>query len=145
MTLGLGLLLLPVALAGCQTHSPSQYVAPRVTGRVLDQQTHQPIADVRVRRSGADNASPTRDTPKGGELMEQAAAVHTKADGTFRLQSVRSLAPFRNVGWYSMSLSFEHPGYERLGTNYTLANATNTLKGEPVVNTGDLLLIPRAK
>ncbi len=143
--LRLGLPLLFFALAGCKTHSPSQYVAPRVIGRVLDQQTQQPIPDVQVQRNRAPDSSATRDTPKGGELMGQPAAARTGADGTFAMPSVRALVLFRNVGWYSISLSFEHAGYERLVAHYTLANATNAVNGEPVVNTGDILLIRRAK
>jgi hypothetical protein len=142
--LGLASLLLTCALVACKTHSPSQYVAPRVMGRVLDQQTHQPIPDVRVRRIRPEGGAHTRDTPKGGQLMEQSPAARTGKDGTFVLQSVRDLVLFRMIGWYSVSLSFEHTRYERFVADYTLANATNTAKGEPVVNTGDILLTPRA-
>ena len=39
-------------------------------------------------------------------------------------------------------MSYSHAGYAVLTTNYTLANATNTATGEPLVNAGDILLPP---
>ncbi len=74
--------------------------------------------------------------------MEQAWAVFTGENGTFVVDSVRNLVVFRKTGWYSVGLSFERTGYEQLVTNYTSVNATNTVKGEPVVNAGDILLRP---
>ena len=41
--------------------------------------------------------------------------------------------------------SFVRPAYERIMAICTLANSTNTAKGEPLVNAGDILLIPRAQ
>lgn len=94
------LLWVPLALclAGCQTNSPSQYVSPRVTGRVLDAQTHQPVADVQVSRVSANEDLRALDVPKGGQAMETAPAVRTGADGTFVLDSERSLTFFRRSG-----------------------------------------------
>src|SRR5439155_18731929 len=43
-------LLLVGALVGCKTHSASQYVSPQVTGRVLDAESRQPLAEVKVQR-----------------------------------------------------------------------------------------------
>jgi hypothetical protein len=133
------------ALTACKSSSPSQYVSPRVSGRVLDAQSNQPINGVQVRRLGPDQNVDVADPPKAGQVMEQSSAVRTGRDGTFVLDSVRNLALFRKVGWYTVSLSFAHAGYEGFVTNYTLANATNTAKGEPLVTTGDIHLRPLSK
>jgi hypothetical protein len=130
---------------GCKSTSPSQYIAPRVEGRVLDAQSHHPIKDVQVRRLAADDNYRAEDPPKGGELIKKAPAVRTVADGTFVMDSVRDFAVLQQIGWFSLSLTFQHPAYERFITNYTLARATNTVSGEPLVRTGDILLTPLAK
>jgi hypothetical protein len=44
-----------------------------------------------------------------------------------------------------VTLAFEHARYERFVTSYTLAQATNTVKGEPVVHAGDIWLIRLGK
>jgi len=130
---------------GCKSASPSQYISPRVEGRVLDAQSYQPIEDVQVRRLGADEDY-RADTPlKGGQVIMKAPVIRTAADGTFVMGSVRDIAFLQTIGWFSLSLAFEHPSYERFITNYTLARATNTLRGEPLVKTGDILLMPLAK
>jgi hypothetical protein len=141
----LAVLILACGLWGCKSYSPSQYIAPRVEGRVLDSQSRQPLKDVRVQRVNPDQSYRIDDPPKGGQMMEKTPAVRTAADGTFVLDSERSLALVRELGWYSVSLSFTHPAYERFTTNYTLAQATNTASGEPLVKTGDIRLIPLAK
>ena len=130
---------------GCKSSSPSQYVAPRVEGRVLDAQSHQPIKDVQVRRRAADDNYRAEDPPKGAEMIKKAPPVRTAADGTFVMESLRDIALLQTIGSYSLNLTFQHPAYERFFTNYTLARATNTASGEPLVKTGDILLIPLAK
>ena len=137
--------MLTLFLAGCQSNSPSHYVSPRVTGRVLDAQTHQPIPDVQVRRISANESLRELDTPKGGQMMEKAPVVRTGPDGAFALDSVTALAFFRKIGWYSVTLSFEHPHYERFVTTYTLKDATNSASGEPWVKAKDILMFPIAK
>jgi hypothetical protein len=128
------------ALAACKSSSPSQYVSPRISGRVLDAQSNQPIRGVQVRRLAPDQNVDVADPPKAGQVMEQSSVIRTGEDGTFVLDSVRNLALFRKRGWYKVSLSFAHAGYEGFVTNYTLASATNTVKGEPLVTTGDIRL-----
>ena len=136
-------LLIPLfALAGCKTHSVSQCTSPQITGRVLDLQTHQPIKNVRVRRITANDSRKPLDSPKGAQLMGQPSAVYTTADGTFVLDSQRSIAVLRKLSWYSVSLVFHHPAYQRCTATYTLTNSTNTPAGEPLVITGDILLTP---
>jgi hypothetical protein len=141
----LALLVLAGSGAGCKTHSPSPYVSPRITGRVLDGQTHQPIKNVRVRRVSPEPSNRIDDPPKGGQVMERTPTVRTAADGTFVLESERSLVLLRTVGWYAVSVSFSHPAYAPLTTNYTLVQATNTPSGEPLVKAGDIVLKPLKK
>lgn len=137
----LGLAVCVVVGAGC--HSPSQYSSPRITGRVLDEETRQPLKNVQVRR--VSDTTPAMAPPKGGEMLKQAPSIFTDADGGFVLKSVRDLAFIQRVQWYSVSVSFAHRGYEQLMMTYPLSSATNTPSGEPIVPVGDVLLKPLAK
>lgn len=83
--------------------------------------------------------------PKGGEQMVQPAAVFTDKQGTFVLESIRDLTVFRKVGWYVAGISIDASGYQGTVTNFTPANATNTSKGEPIVDAGEILLIRLAR
>ena len=139
------LLIALCALIGCQSSSPSQYVSPRVSGRVLDAQSNQPIKGVSVRRLAPEQGGDGHDPRKAGQVMLESSGVRTGRDGTFVLDSVRALGLFRQMDWYLVSISFSHAGYERFVTNYTLANATNTAKGKPLVTTGDIRLRPLSK
>jgi hypothetical protein len=132
-------------LLGCKTHSPSQYVSPRVEGRVIDSNTHQPIAGVQVRRVTPQDEVPPMDPVKGAQLMQKAPGVHTGEDGAFALDSVRAVALFRKLNWFSVGVAFEHPGYVPLTSHFSYNNATNTPTGEPVVHTGDIQLSPLAE
>ena len=77
--------------------------------------------------------------------MVQAPAVVTDADGTFSLASQRDLAFLRRLEWFSVSLSFTHPDYERLVKAFNSSPSTNKLRGEPLLQTGDVLLKPRTR
>jgi hypothetical protein len=130
--------VLPLALfIGC-VGKPSQYISPRVTGRVVDEQTRQPIENVEVRRmSGSVRAEkPT----KGAEVAMVKPPALTDASGNFILKSEKSLAFFRQLNWYSVNLSFEHAGYTTLVRSYSLRDSTNTPTGEPLVPAGDIPL-----
>jgi hypothetical protein len=131
-------------LAGCVSSSPSQYVSPRVTGRVLDAQTQQPIKGVSVQRLTPDQDPGVDEAMKGGQIIAQTLAVRTGSNGRFVLSSERDLALFRELGWSSVSVAFDHPGYERFVTNYTLIDAIVTPKGEPLVKAGDIRLRPKS-
>ncbi len=132
-------------VTGCKSVSPSQYVSPRVEGRVLDGETGQPLQEVEVRRVSANESYRVTEPAKGAEGLKSTPGVRTAADGTFALRSVRALVLFRHAAWYSVSLTFRHPGYQEFMTSYTLTDATNTAGGEPLVKTGDVLLMPRGK
>jgi hypothetical protein len=139
----LAFVIVAFAWAGCKSPSPSQYSSPRITGRVVDAQTRQPIAGVQVRRLTPDQDPNVDQAIKGGQRVEQTRAVRTSGDGTFVLVSQRNLALFQRLGWYSVTIAFSHPRYERLTTEFTLANATNTPTGEPLVQAGDIRLQPK--
>jgi hypothetical protein len=97
-----------------------------------------------VQRLTPDQDAGADEAMKGGQLIAQAPAVRTGSNGKFILESERDLALFRNVSWYSVSLAFDHSGYERFVTNYTLIDATITPGGEPLVKAGDILLRPKS-
>jgi hypothetical protein len=139
----LALLLFAATLTGCQSGKLSYYVSPRVTGRVLAADTGRPLADVRVRRVVPMPAAGEDTPPKGSQLLMQPSAQRTNADGRFVLESERVIALFRHGGWYSVAVSFEYSGYNRLQTNFTVAHfKERSAAGEPLVNAGDILLQP---
>jgi hypothetical protein len=132
-----------LVVAGCSSVSPSQYVSPRVTGRVVDADTHQPIQGAQVRRADAAPRARSDATAHGGAGLDDANAVRTDGEGRFVIPSARVLGPFGSAGWYSVAISFERSGYSSVVNTYTLGNSTNTPAGEPWVDAGDVLL-PKA-
>jgi len=139
----LAIVILAIGMAGCKSSSPSQYISPRITGRVLDAKTQQPIEGVQVRRLVPNQEPDVAQVIKGGERLDQSPAVRTGRDGEFVLASEKNLALFQRLSWYSVNVTFVHSGYERLTTEYTLVNATNTPTGEPLVPAGDIRLQPK--
>jgi len=140
-------LVAAVVLAGCQS-SPvlnSQYISPRVTGRVVDAATAQPIRNVSIRRLAPGQQLTAHPTAVGDESLERMRALRTGADGAFDLDSERDLTIMRRDGWYAVTVAFMHAGYEQFVTNYTLADAVITPSGEPVVHAGNIRLQPIAK
>lgn len=139
------LLLFAVAPAGCKSGGSASF--PQVRGRVIAADTHQPLAGVKVRRGALDQDqskySDSLGPPKGAQMIEQAPAVRTDAAGRFVLDSERELTLFSHAGWYSVTVSFERTGYLLFETNYSIANISgHTIAGAPVVNAGDILLVP---
>jgi len=130
------LLLLPLASAGC--HAPSQYISPRIMGRVVDEATQQPLRGVRVQRSS--NAPAPSEPPKGGEKLLLTPPTVTDEDGTFTVASRRDLSFLRELPLYPVPLTFTHPGYERLTKTFLPEKATNTASGEPLLPIGDIPL-----
>lgn len=144
----LPLVALAVALCfatGCQGHSPSRYVSPRVIGRVLDERTRQPIAGVAVQRVVPDYDAGTLETVKGGETLQRPQPARSRSDGSFDLDSQKSVALFRDIGWFTVEIAFDHRTYEHFATNYTPRMATNSPAGEPVVFAGDILMTPKSE
>ena len=141
------LALLPFAfvLHACSTSSPSHYISPRVTGRVIDAKSGQPIENVDVRRTSNDERTQSLESPKGGEKIAKNSSVSTARDGSFVIASERDLAFFRAAGWYSITLSFEHPDYYKTIKSYIPKNSTNTASGEPWIQAGAISMDPLPK
>ncbi len=137
-----GSMVLLLICIGCETARP-QYVAPRVTGRVLDGQTHQPISGVAVQRLSANESYIIENPSKAGTAHDPSAVCQTAADGTFSLTSLKVYNVFEHTTWYAVSLSFHHPAYQSFGSTYS--QTTNYPSAEPIVETGDILLMPLAK
>ena len=116
-----------------------------MTGRVLDAQTRQPVKGVAVRRIVPDYEAGTLDPVRGGEALQKLPTLHTAADGTFDLASQKSVAFFRELGWFSIELSFSHSGYETLTTNYTRSKASASASGEPIIDAGEISLRPKSE
>ena len=133
------------ALIGAGCKSASQYISPRVEGRVVDARTQAPIEDVLITRFSDERAYDRADPPRGGQLMQRSQGVRTGPDGTFVLASQRDVALLQRFGWYSLTLRFRHRAYEDLTVTYTLSQGTNTATGEPLVKAGDIQLTPRTK
>ena len=132
-----------ISLAGCKSHSPSHYVSPRVIGRVLDETTHQPIKDVRVKRVVPDYEAGTLDQVRGGEMLARMQSPRSAADGDFVLDSQKAVALFSDLAWFTVEISFTRSGYETFITNYTPASAVFSPDGEPVIQAGDIFLKPK--
>jgi hypothetical protein len=129
-------------LSGCATGSHSYYVSPRITGRVLDRDTRQPVSGVQVMRLTGDPGTSADSPPKGGQVMQENVGVRSGPDGTFALASERSVALLQTLGWYSVTVSFTHAAYVRVEAEYTKTNAVLSPQGEPVIRSGDILLSP---
>jgi hypothetical protein len=143
-----GLFLLAVACAspGCKSYSPTHYVSPRVEGRVVDARTREPIKGVEVRHVTAEDRGRTLEPAKGGEVMRDSAEVaRTGADGSFVLMSEKDINLIPRSSWFTASIAFQHASYQSFTTNFTIADATNTPTGEPLVKAGDIHLVPRKK
>jgi hypothetical protein len=125
-------------LVGCQ--SPSQYTSPRIEGCVLDAETGEPLREVQVRRAEDVPDPRPLDPPKGATALKSVLSARSRVDGTFVLASQRELDFLPRARWYSITLSFEHPGYLRRTAIYTLAQSTNTPSGEPLVEAGEVLM-----
>ena len=142
----IALFLAALALAGCSGMPFSPLISPRVTGRVLAADTRAPLADVKVLSGKHAEGWRGGTPPKGGELLLAKAPVETGPDGRFALETERVLTPFRGGDWFSVQLVFERAGYECFWTNYpTAILGTNSPNGEPVLDTGDILLQPRPR
>ena len=132
-----------LTVAGCKSVLVSSYISPRVTGRVLAADTHQPVAEVKIKRINPNAGQSYDDPAKGGQRMESAVGAWSDAQGRFVLDAERDLTLLQQQVWFSVAVSFEHEGYQTLRTNFTVANVTtNAPDGAPVVNAGNILLQP---
>jgi len=121
------------------------YVSPRITGRVLDANTRQPIAKASVLKVNPRQASQTDRDQKGAEWMIAPTPSLTDEQGRFTLGSQKDLTVFRHANLYSVSVTVTHPQYVQFVTNFTLTNMKRKEEKGPLeVEAGDLLLRPRA-
>ena len=134
-----GVALASSTITGCKS-AGSEYLSPRVEGRVLDAQTHEPIYRACVLRIPPGSQQPDNFMRKGAEHAGEPFPAYTDKNGRFVIDAERALVLFAQVNWFSIDVSFEHSGYDRLVTNYTLFNATNTPSGVPLIKTGDIFL-----
>ena len=143
---GMSLLAVVCASPGCKSYSPTHYVSPRVEGRVVDARTREPIKGVEVRHVTAEDRSRSLEPAKGGEVMKDSAeVVHTDAEGSFVLISEKDINLIPRSSWFTASIAFRHAYYQNFTTNFTIADATNTATGEPLIRAGDIHLEPRPK
>ena len=127
----------------CHSITFGPYTSPRISGWVLNAETHKPLAGVKVNRDKRPRSNESLNPPKQGELLLDKPAVVTDGAGQFTFQSERALTIFRPSGWNFVELTFERSGYERYQTNYSILTAgTNTASGEPLLETGDILMQP---
>jgi hypothetical protein len=136
-TLGVGL--------GCKSRSATHYNSPRVTGRVLDATTHQPIAGVRIQRLVPNENAGSLDQVKGGQILERPQPIRSNADGTFEMASQKSLTLWSQFAWFTVEISFAHSDYDKFTTNYTPADAVMLPTGESVIQAGDIQLQPKTR
>lgn len=137
------LMLVMATVTGCKSNSPSRYVSPRVIGRVLDAETRQPIGGVEVKRVVPDYDAGTMDQVRGGEIMARQQPLRTSADGSFNLDSEKTLSVFRQIAWFTAEISFKHRNYETCITNYTPRDAVFQASGEGIIYAGDIHLKPK--
>jgi hypothetical protein len=137
--LSVALLCLFVA-AGCKSWTPSPCISPRIEGRVVDADTHQPLAKVKITVNPGAKLD-TGESPRGAQSISRERAIATDRDGKFVLDSEHDLVLLRRVTWYSVTLAFDRDGYDRLLKNFTLADVgTNSPTREPLIQTGDIPL-----
>ena len=111
----------------------------------MDEKTHQPLSEVAVKRVVPDYEAGTLEQVKGGEILQRTQPARSRPDGTFNLDSQKSVALFRDIAWFTVEVSFEHRNYERFVTNYTPKMTTNSPNGEPVIYAGEILMTPKSE
>jgi hypothetical protein len=124
---------------GCKSRPLGPYVSPRISGQVLDADTQQPLAGVKVTR-GPSKTGTTGSSPKGGELLMRKTPVQTDDEGRFVLASERVLSIVRGANWNLISLSFDRAGCAHFQTNFPAGAASNSDGGEPRLDVGRIML-----
>jgi len=134
--------LVLVSLSGCKSRPLGPYVSPRITGQVLAADSGQPLPGVAVARGSPERYRLPGPPPKGGELLLQKPVVKTDQEGRFVLSSERVLSLIRPAGWNLLELHLSRSGYQRFQTNLPIEFATNSFKGQPLLDAGQILLQP---
>lgn len=133
-------------LTGCQWIGLEDRVTPQVVGRVLNAETHQPIAGVTV-QPVVPGRTPAEDfSEKGAERLMRGRPVMTDASGKFVFPSKGYVTFLKSSSWWSCTLSFQQPGYAALQTNFTVTKVSSSAtQGRAVVEAGDIYLQPLSK
>jgi hypothetical protein len=135
-------------VTGCDSfHGPGvEYTAPKISGRLVDDKTGQPVVNARVGRQKELFKPTPGEWRKGGEdLLRQHDYVRTDADGRFVLPSEHAalLFWFGDIGM-NLDLATQHRRYGLVETNLPYsAIVTNSASGELEVPAGDWRLSPR--
>ncbi len=138
-----GIILLTLALTGCQWVGFTSHTTPQVNGRVVDAATRRPLAGVKVLRVMNGQVENSSTPSSGATLLQQERPVVTDARGDFVYPSESYMTLLREARWWSLKLAFQSAGYEAWQTNFTMASvSTNLPDGTPVVEAGEILLEP---
>lgn len=138
-----GIVLLVLAMTGCQWVGFTSHTTPQVNGCVVDAATGRPLAGVKVFRVMHGQVQNPATPPNGATLLQQERPVTTDARGVFVYPSESYMTLWREARWWSLKLSFQSAGHAPLQTNFTMVNvSTNLPDGTPVVEAGKILLKP---
>ena len=139
-----------LGVAGCSSlRGPHvEYDAPRVTGRVVDAETDQPIHRASIRRWAQPPVRSSAEPEKGATRLRSEPVTYTDEAGRFVVPPKRSAYLLFGHGGaaFSAPLVIRHPNYVGLATNLTGAKFPAEGKsGPPVIEAGDLRLVPERK
>lgn len=132
--------------AGCGTLSgPSlDFVAPAISGRIVDSDTGRPVRNAMVGRKLWTWRQSTGGFLKAGEEMVlREDYVRTGTDGAFELPAKRMALLF-SIGdaGLNTALSVQHGAYLAWRTNFPMS-ALSSNAPAPTIGHGDILLTPK--
>jgi hypothetical protein len=140
-------LLAGLVVSGCEYLAPphQDWTEARVVGRVVDGDTHQPVAGAHVTRArtAEPGGAEFRNDDKGGPRMADRPVVATSdREGNFTLQAVKNayllLDSFPD---YAVTLRIQTPGYQTFQTLFTnVTYVGGDKKTVPIIETGEILL-----
>jgi len=141
-----GVIVAALGAAGCGSVGLSNYTTPPVAGRVLAEDTRQPLAGVKVIRLQPGQSAEAGSPANGAQLLLQGRPELTGADGSFVLPGRDYVSFIKHSGRWSVRLAFQAAHYATLQTNYTESDiTTNSPLAVPEVKAGDILLKPLSK
>ena len=141
------LLIAGLVVSGCEYLAPphQDWTEARVVGRVVDGDTHQPVAGAHITRArtAEPGGSGFGNDDKGGPQMANRPVVATSdREGNFTLEAVKNayllLDSFPD---YAVTLRIQTPGYQTFQTLFTnVTYVGGDKKTVPIIETGDILL-----
>jgi hypothetical protein len=140
------LLLVAVAgLAGCHSVGLFDSTTPRLTGRVLNADTGQPLSGVKIVRLLPGQSPNTGSPPYGAQLLLQGRPVLSAADGSFAVSGTKYMTFLKPPGQWSARLMLQATHNDMQVTNFTAADAAvNSATNPRVMNVGDVRLLPKS-